>query len=175
MICHHRVQNRERTQIVPIELPCIDLHCHNEKLLQWHIATLPNRLPCHQGSQSKLERINLPCKYQTDQPHITKYTNSKYPTALNTCGGGQSGRESFLLAWLASPQWLRTSQNWFSNEISHSIRASFQAFLNLSAKLPRRLNWDWDWADERSLSFFNDGCGSQKFLNCETSYCLFDI
>ena len=100
MICHHRVQNRERTQIVPIELPCIDLHCHNEKLLQWHIATLPNRLPCHQGSQSKLERINLPCKYQTDQPHITKYTNSKYPRALNTCGGGQSGRESFLLACL---------------------------------------------------------------------------
>ena len=38
--------------------------------------------------------------FQTNQPHITKYTNSKYPTALTTCGGGQSGRESFLLACL---------------------------------------------------------------------------
>ena len=160
MICHHRVQNRERTQIVPIELPCIHLHCHNEKLPHCHNEILPHyQIDCHaiKGVRAyKREQVgadNLPCKYQTNQPQRTKYTNSKYPTALNTCGGGQSGRESFLLACLAASRWLRTSQNWFSNEISHSIRASFQAFLNLSAKLPRRLNWDWDWADERSLSF----------------------
>ena len=99
MICHHRVQNRERTQIVPIELPCIHLHCHNEILPHYQID-------CHaiKGVRAyKREQVgadNLPCKYQTDQPQRTKYTNSKYPRALNTCGGGQSGRESFLLACL---------------------------------------------------------------------------
>ena len=111
----YRVQNRERTQIVPIELPCIHLHCYNEILPQCHIARLRNchnailphyQIDCHaiKGVRAyKREQVgadNLPCKYQTNQPQRTKYTNSKYPTALNTCGGGQSGRESFLLACL---------------------------------------------------------------------------
>ena len=144
MICHHCVQNRERTQIVPIELPCIHLHCHNEILpychnvesqsglndiqiekshivpieLHIYIATMRNchnnilphyQTDCHaiKGVRAyKREQVgadNLPCKYQTNHPQITKYTNSKYPIALNTCGGGQSGRESFLLACLVAP------------------------------------------------------------------------
>ena len=144
MICHHRVQNRERTQIVPIKLPCIDMHCHNEILPYCHnvesqsgrndiqiekshivqielyiyITTMRNcyndilphyQTDCHaiKGVRAyKREQVgadNLPCKYQTDQPQRTKYTNSKYPRALNTCGGGQSGRESFLLACLVAP------------------------------------------------------------------------
>ena len=188
MICHHHVQNRERTQIVPIELPCIDLHCHNEILPYCHnvesqsgrndiqiekshivpielyiyIATMRNcyndilphyQTDCHaiKGVRAyKREQVgadNLPCKYQTNQPQITKYTN----WSIDHLWRGSEWPREFLAC--LPPRWLRTSQNWFSNEISHSIRASFQAFLNLSAKLPRRLNWDWDWADERSLSF----------------------
>ena len=131
---------------------------YRSALSQWEIATMtychitkqtamPSRESKHVGADKLALQIpNRPTPYN----QIHKF---KIPHSIEHLWRGSEWPREFLACLPGGPRWLRTSQNWFSNEISHSIRASFQAFLNLSAKLPRRLNWDWDWADERSLSF----------------------